>query len=386
MSALHMLHTSNPRGQQVAYDDEELIWQAEKPDDAGFEVSRRLVPVAWSELSSLPKRASLIGGLLDAAAMSVFYGASGCGKTFLALDLAAHVALGWKWRERKLKQGTVVYIAAEGGLGIEERLTAFRLHHNINVDDVPLHVIAEPIDLCRSADDATLLIQRCEALSPVQMIVVDTLSRVMAGGNENAPDDMGKFVRNCDRLRLTTGAHVLVIHHSGKDDARGARGHSLLKAAADTEIEVAKDELSGVATTKVAKQRDHRIGAVFAFRLLPVEIDRDDDDVPITSCVVEATEAPTTTRKTARKLSDRQRLALDALAECAATVGKPSPANLELPARTIVVSLTAWREELYVRGVLDRDAKSPREEFKRVRTSLQARGLIGMRDEIVWKA
>ena len=59
--------------------------------------------------------------------MSVFYGASGCGKTFLALDLAAHVALGWNWRERKLKQGTVIYIAAEGGLGIEERLTGFRL-------------------------------------------------------------------------------------------------------------------------------------------------------------------------------------------------------------------------------------------------------------------
>jgi len=65
------------------------------------------MPVAWSELSSLPKRASLIGGLLDAAAMSVFYGASGCGKTFLALDLAAHVALGWNWRERNLKQGTL---------------------------------------------------------------------------------------------------------------------------------------------------------------------------------------------------------------------------------------------------------------------------------------
>jgi hypothetical protein len=346
----------------------------------------RLVPIAWSELSCLPRRASLIGDVLDVAAMSVIYGASGSGKTFIALDLAAHVALGWKWRERKLNQSTVVYIAAEGGLGIEERLTAFRLHHDINVENTPLHIIAEPVDLCRSTDDAALLIERCEALSPVKLIVIDTLSRVMAGGNENAPDDMGKFVANCDRLRLSTGAHVLVIHHSGKDDARGARGHSLLKAAADTEIEVAKDELSGVATAKVAKQRDHRIGAVFAFRLVPVEIGRDDDDAPITSCVVEAAEAPTTTRKTTRKLSDRQRLALDALAECAATLGKPSPANLELPARTIVVPLTAWREELYVRGVLDRDAKSPREEFKRVRMSLHARNLIGVNGEFVWKA
>ncbi len=122
----------------------------------------------------------------------------------------------------------------------------------------------------------------------------------------------------------------------------------------------------------MAKQRDHRIGDAFAFRLVPIEIGRDDDDAPITSCVVEAAEVRTPTRNTARKLSDRQRLALDALVECAATVGKAVPTKLELPARTIVVSLTAWREELYVRCVLDRDAKSRREEFKRVRQQLQA--------------
>ena len=31
-------------------------------------------------------------------------------------------------------------------------------------------------------------------------------------------------------------------------------------------------------------------------------------------------------------------------------------------------------------------AKSPREEFKRVRNSLHARGLIGIRDDFAWKA
>jgi RecA-family ATPase len=197
--------------------------------DPAREPKPRLVPIAWSELSGLPKRTPLIGGLLDAAAMSVVYGASGCGKTFLTLDLAAHVALDRIWRGRKLKQGTVLYIAAEGGLGIEERLTAFRVEHDIDVADVPLHIIAEPVDLCGSAADASLLIRRCEALAPVALIVIDTLSRAMAGGNENSPDDMGKFVANCDRLRLAAKAHVLVIHHAGKDEGRGARGHSLLK-------------------------------------------------------------------------------------------------------------------------------------------------------------
>jgi hypothetical protein len=346
----------------------------------------RLLPIAWSELSSLPKRASLIGGLIDAAAISVVYGASGCGKTFIALDLAAHVALGWKWRERKLKKGTVVYLAAEGGLGIEERLTAFRLHFDVDVVGVPMHVIAEPIDLCHSADDAVLLIQRCEALFPVALIVIDTLSRVMAGGNENAPDDMGKFVANCDRIRLATGSHILIVHHTGKDDSRGARGHSLLKAAADTEIEVHKDKASGIATAEVTKQRDHRVGDTFAFCLMPVQIGHDDEGEPITSCAVEPVEASALKRTTSRKLSDRQRLALDALAECGVTLGEDAPASFGLPARTIVVALAAWRDELYRLRVLDREAKNPREAFRQIRNSLQARRLIGVRDDLVWKA
>ena len=91
-------------------------------------------------------------------------------------------------------------------------------------------------------------------------------------------------------------------------------------------------------------------------------------------------------RATTRKLSDRQRLALAALDECAASSGKPAHESLHLPGRTVVVHLSEWREELYRKGVLDRDAKNPREEFKRVRNSLQARNLIGMRDELVWKA
>ena len=59
---------------------------------------------------------------------------------------------------------------------------------------------------------------------------------------------------------------------------------------------------------------------------------------------------------------------------------------MQLPARTIVVELNAWREELYRKRVLDRDAKSPREEIKRVRMQLQARALIGVSNDLVWKA
>jgi hypothetical protein len=112
----------------------------------------------------------------------------------------------------------------------------------------------------------------------------------------------------------------------------------------------------------------------------------DADGDPITSLVVLPVEGPIQRRAVTRKLTDRQRLALAALDECAASSGKPAPASLELPARTVVVQLNDWRDELYLRGVLDRDAKNPREEFKRVRMQLQARALIGVNGGLVWKA
>jgi RecA-family ATPase len=72
----------------------------------------------------------------------------------------------------------------------------------------------------------------------VVLVVIDTLARAMAGGNENASEDMGAFVRNVDRVRSATSAHTMIVHHSGKNKAAGARGHSSLRAATDTEIEI----------------------------------------------------------------------------------------------------------------------------------------------------
>ena len=70
-------------------------------------------------------------------------------------------------------------------------------------------------------------------MGDVRLIIIDTLSRALSGGNENSPDDMGNLVKHMDKVRHTLKAHLCVIHHSGKDKAKGARGHSLLRAATD---------------------------------------------------------------------------------------------------------------------------------------------------------
>jgi hypothetical protein len=99
---------------------------------------------------------------------------------------------------------------------------------------------------------------------------------------------MGALIAGADVVRLATGVTVFLVHHFGKDEARGPRGHSSLKAALDTEIEIAERVDVRVAT--FAKQRDLPAGARFAFRLRSVEIGVDSDGDPVTSCIVEPVE------------------------------------------------------------------------------------------------
>ena len=123
------------------------------------------------------------------------------------------------------------------------------------------------------------------------MIVVDTLARAMAGGNENAPDDMGKLLNNVEALRQGTDAFVLLIHHTGKDETKGARGHSSLKGAADTILLLSKRD-DDLLELKSDKQRDMAPPRPKAFRLAHGEcaaMDEDSDEV--TTCVVRAADA-----------------------------------------------------------------------------------------------
>lgn len=226
----------------------------------------------------------LIKGILDRNAMSILYGESNTGKTFIAVDLAFHIAAELAWAKCKVRAGAVVYVAAEGGAGVYKRLAALREHYP-DVGDIPLFVIKFPIDLLHGKEHAQALVRLCqeaasEAGMPLELVVIDTLSRAMSGGDENSSTDMGAMVKSFDAIREATGAHLMVIHHSGKDRARGARGHSLLRAATDTEIEIERGKLT------VTKQRDMEGDFHQPFELTNVTIGLDSDGAVVTSCVV----------------------------------------------------------------------------------------------------
>ncbi|CCG41816.1 AAA family ATPase [Magnetospirillum molischianum] len=361
-------------------------WEAEAPS------APRLLPtLRYVDIEASIGTADFVEGLLIDGGLSLAFGASNSGKTFLVTDMGLHVALGWPWHGREVEAGGVLYVAGEGGSGIKNRIAAFRSHHGAAAagEMVPFAVVPATIDLCDPTADTGALIATIRAMTeafgmPVRLVIVDTVSRAMAGGDENASGDMGALVRNLDRVREETGVHILLVHHSGKDTARGARGHSLLRAAVDTEIEVSRDEEAGVSVAKVTKQRDLPVAGELSFRLEVVELGTNRRGKKVTSCVVVAADT-VPTRKPA-SLSPGQKLALDQLKNSLADHGQTYRDNRDIPPVPVVVAKT-WREQLKRAGVTDRDnPENERKQFRRHVEALMSKGFIRMLDDLVWLA
>lgn len=245
----------------------------------------RLIP--FNEFQSERKEDYLVRSLIGRGQLGALIGAPGMSKTFLALDLGMAVATGSPWHGLQTHRGRVVYIASEGARGVQNRLKAIRIRKAPIDPDVSFFVVADVVRLTEASDDVDRLITSVRAVvgpDGLDLIVVDTLSRAIAGLDENRSEAMTGAVAAADRLRLALGAAVLLVHHAGKDGARGARGHSSLKAALDVELEVTK--VANAFSVTVTKSRDYESGQSFFHRLEPVEIGVDNDGVSITSCVV----------------------------------------------------------------------------------------------------
>lgn len=313
----------------------------------------------------------LVKNWIDQGAASVIFGNPKAGKTFLALDLAFHVAAGWDWRGHRVRgRGHVLYLAGEGGRGIERRIAAIQHAAPELAKAASEHFFLLPVgvDFCGEGD-ARHLIEAIEGRE-WRLIVIDTLARAMGAGDENTAKDMGAFIRNVDHLREQTGAHAMMIHHSGKDIARGARGSNSLDAAVDTVIKIVSDE--GIRTAETVLQREMEAGATFTYTLRGVEIGRDQDGDPVTSAVIEAADPPEEAPDR-KGLGKNQRIALEALQQWAADHGRPCPSG------------TGWPEP-GSRQIVERDGflgflagKMTNDEAKDRRKSAETavKGLIG---------
>jgi hypothetical protein len=339
--------------------------------------------VAFADIRlATERRDYLVKGLLPRSGLVVVWGPPKCGKSFWATDLGLHIALGWEYRGRRVQQASVVYISLEGRHGLPARLKAFKNHHGVKA--APFYLITTPLDLVRKADALIASIEAQLGDKKPGAIFIDTLNRSLVG-SESKDEDMAAYLAAAGKVEQKFGCLVVIVHHCGIDATR-PRGHTSLSGAVEVQLAV-KRGASGeiVATVELAK--DGPEGAEIFSRLETVEVGTDADGDKIASLVVLPADASTGSRLTTHKLSDRDRLALDALAEATLTSGVATPSGFGLPAAiTNVCPVNAWRNALFANGVLDRDAANPREPFRRLRERLQASRLIGQRDLFVWRA
>ncbi|MGD9885869.1 MAG: AAA family ATPase, partial [Reyranella sp.] len=253
---------------------------------------------------------ALVRRLLGVGTLAELYGESGSGTSHIALDLAMRVAMGMPALGRNVTRSAVVYVAGEGSYGLRLRIAAARARNLID-PGIPLAIVPRAVQMDSQGEEPRALVETCKRVAdatdyPVRLVIVDTVARCLIG-DENTAADMSRFVAACDFLRTETGATVLAVHHAGKDSSKGARGHSSLRAAVDTEILVEGRE--NPRTLTATKQRDLPTLPPIGFELDPVDLGTDPDGETVSACVVQLTGAPAPVRPEMRGRAQRQLLA-----------------------------------------------------------------------------
>lgn len=221
-------------------------WGVSAPEDEDEAASRRAKMPPFGSLRDYRDRPApeyIIDGLLEHGGLTSILGASGVGKSAVALDMAAHICTGRSWHGRETIKTNTLYVAGEGVTGAISRLHAWEKAHECTDIEDSLFIVEEAVLFGSGADNWAYLARQIRD-HDIGLVIFDTLARMSTGLDENSATDMGTAVTIFDRLRRTTGAGVCFIHHSGKAGT-SARGSSALKGALDSEVLITDTMVDG---------------------------------------------------------------------------------------------------------------------------------------------
>ncbi len=283
-----------------------------------------------ADLSKLPPMQWRIKKVLPEIGLVAVSGLSGSGKSFVLTDLEQSIAAGRDWFGYKTRPCRIVHCALEGESGQAGRVAAYRIHHGKTSPSI--RYMLQPFNLLEPCDIEDLAKAIKTSGEGAEVVVLDTLNRASCGADENSSADMGRIIAAAKKLQELIGGLVIVSHHLGKDTSKGLRGHSSLHAALDAVIEIRRD--GDRREWLVTKSKDGEDGASHSFELQAVELGHDEDDEPITSCVIHPLdEIAGSIKKVLPPKSGNQRVVWDALGEVFRRAGifRPEGAPDSLP-------------------------------------------------------
>jgi hypothetical protein len=350
----------------------------------------------WDSIQDEPVK-WLIHSVIPVGAFTALYGPPGSFKSFIALDIAESIATGRTWMGNEvIEQGAVLYICGEGFGGVGARIKACKQHHQTE-DGAPIYVIRHQLNLRASVEDFNALMIAIENLVSelginFKMIIVDTLARAFGGGNENDSADMGAFITACGRIQqIVQDCALMILHHSGKDQSRGLRGHSSLLGAVDTELELLRFEESMKGLITVSKQKDGQDNTRIGFEMVKVELAAPNKSLqigdPVTSLAVQASELGSydAMKKDSKSNAGHGKNQVLSLQCLESAIKKNGYLKLIEGTQRMVVDLMHWRAELWSKmGCTDEDKDSFKVTWSRIRKDLPKYGHGQISDGFAW--
>ena len=320
-----------------------------------------------ADIDGMPDLEWLIHGILPTKGMGAVFGPSGSGKSFVIIDMACAIAEGRHWFGYRTTKTPIVYIVLEGAQGLKNRRRAWLKHHNRAALPDGIHFIVQPVNFMEGD-----VYELAEVLPPGCMTIVDTLNRAAPGADENASKDMGLILAATSAISRATGGLTVLVHHTGKNEDAGLRGHSSLKAALDGSIVVTRN--GEARAWKADKSKDGPDGQSHPFKLEVVNLGFDKYGDTISSCVV----IPDTSgRQHIKPLTPSQRSAIGTYcAACDEGLGLVSD-SFEF----LGLHLEAWRKVFYQLSPGDNE-DSKRKAFNRARKDLIDNGLATVETDV----
>ena len=240
----------------------------------------------------------LIKGVINKGDIVFMFGDSGTMKSFVATDMAFHVATGQKWQNHRVKQTGVLVVIAEGQAGYKKRVKA--VIKKYAAKDVPIWILPEPVALDKDADVLNVWIKMAEdALGcEIGLILMDTFSLMLGDGDESNNSDVSAALNGLRKAAVDRA--VLLIHHTGHGDKGRERGAYQIRGNADVRILVQRDEdgKGRVITISNLKNKDDCLFEDINLGFEVIELGTDADGDPVSSLViVETSEEPVNARQ-----------------------------------------------------------------------------------------
>ena len=216
-----------------------------------------------SEVANDPPPAWAVAGIIPDSGIGTIYGPPKSFKSFLAMDLLAHISLGRPWFGRDVVERPCIYIPFEGRAGVPSRIKAWEQKNNRKA---LFDVVRTPFNL-RDPEKRDELINVLGPADWSPVLCIDTLAAAGGAFDENSMKDMGEMISILQELQQRlAGSVVIAVHHSGKDSSKGMRGHSSLSGAVDFALEC-KRGIENTGCFEIALAKDGPQGTKFAFEM-----------------------------------------------------------------------------------------------------------------------